>query len=739
MLDLADFVHLPEVDTLVARLITDGPGLYVVAGMDPHPLSAPSGFLPSGRGTLFRIVMRMMLDSDPEASCVVITADKQAVRVPRDARSRTTVMQVHPPYTYASLLASAVQRKPGLIVLDRLDQENAHAALTAAHAGVRVLSQLDTVFAGNAVGQHLQDLGAEAEHLAALRWVLAVQRLPLLCPHCKQSLTLTPALCDRLYAQGLISQTDAVTGTFFEAGHCDRCAHSGRHGDVMVLDICRAPLSASMPDPSDVLSAKTYVWRLVQRGDLALADVEHFEAQQLHRTYNLLAAGERALSESNQMLESKLAELETAHAVMEQRTRAVISLQDISQSLITTTGLDDLARQVCRYACELCGADRALVYLLRSDDIAEILAQSGWGSTVVHTQISADQVCDPERSGEPGPFNEWPPGVPEARQQAERFLLRTGLRMPLVAQGEPVGVMVIHSTRRRRFGPGEVALLQALANQAALAIQRASLIEDLRAKIEQLEAAQAGLAQKERMEHELALARQVQQSVLPRTFPQIPGYQFAAHNEPAREVGGDFYDVIVLDEARFGMAIADVSGKGMPAALYMALTRSLLLAESRRESSPAAVLATVNDLLIELGEPNMFVTVFYGVVDCAARRITFARAGHDRPILLRDGAACELSGKGAALGLFATDRLVLDELTYDLRIGDCLVLYTDGMTDVVDSGERLLTREQFIAMLCDHAGLSPDALCHAVFDDLAAYRQNAAQYDDMTMLVLAIE
>jgi sigma-B regulation protein RsbU (phosphoserine phosphatase) len=98
--------------------------------------------------------------------------------------------------------------------------------------------------------------------------------------------------------------------------------------------------------------------------------------------------------------------------------------------------------------------------------------------------------------------------------------------------------------------------------------------------------------------------------MLPRTFPQVPGYQFAARNEPARQVGGDFYDVISLGDDHFGIAVADVSDKGMPAALYMALTRSLLLAEAHRERSPAAVLARVNTLLLELGEPNMFVRSF---------------------------------------------------------------------------------------------------------------------------------
>ena len=185
------------------------------------------------------------------------------------------------------------------------------------------------------------------------------------------------------------------------------------------------------------------------------------------------------------------------------------------------------------------------------------------------------------------------------------------------------------------FSPKEVSLLRTLAQQAALGIQRARLVSDLRDKIDQLERAQQQLVQKERLERELELARQVQQSMLPRSFPHLPGFHFVARNEPARQVGGDFYEVIRLDEDRFGVAIADVSDKALPAALYMALTRSLLRAEAPRQPSPQAVLSNINRLLLELGDGNSFVTLFYAVVDGNSRRMVYSRAGHDRPLLLR--------------------------------------------------------------------------------------------------------
>ncbi|MFM8320176.1 MAG: SpoIIE family protein phosphatase, partial [Chloroflexota bacterium] len=215
-----------------------------------------------------------------------------------------------------------------------------------------------------------------------------------------------------------------------------------------------------------------------------------------------------------------------------------------------------------------------------------------------------------------------------------------------------------------------------------------ALIADLQAKNQalqqayhELQAAQAALIEKERLERELELAHELQQSFLPAEFPSLAGFACAARSRPARQVGGDFYDVIDLGERQVGLVMADVSDKGITAALFMALSRSLIRAEARRGRSPCEVLGSVNRLLIEISPTTMFVTVFYGLLDLNTHRLRYVRAGHDRPLLFRAAQGCcdFLNARGMMLGLM--EPIELEEMEAQLAPGDQLVLYTDGVTD----------------------------------------------------------
>ena len=745
MLRFSDFSHLPEVDELVRQLVGETSGLVLVAGLDSRPAldsGAPHAphFLPSGRATIFRVLVSEMLDAHPRARATVVGEDRDVIHVARRFKARIEFVQVKPPLTYDEAIRGLPIRHPGLLVVDRLTADNLGAVLTVARAGALVVSQLDTVYHGSTVADQLVELGASPDDLAALRWILSVQRQPALCSICKQPAAVTADRLRQLEAIGARFPALAAAhapdegGVFYGPGRCDTCRGSGRQGDVAVFDFFRA--GADSRDRPSALPMEAYVWMLAQRGQLALSDALDFQADQLRRAFGLLMGSERRLAETGSALERKAAELDTANRLLKQRTREIVSLEAIGQALLTWTDLSELGARVIRAAMELCKADRGALYYVRSAEWAQVLAAHGWREAEVGLGLARAVVYDGLSEREVIAFAGPPPGIPVA---ADSPALRAGLAVPLVAHGIPAGLMLIQSTRKASFPPGEVALLQTLAGYAAVAMQRAGLVEQLQAKIDALETAQEGIAQKERLERELELARQVQQSMLPRTFPTMPGLAFAAANAPARHVGGDFYDVIRLDDDRVGLVIADVSDKGMPAALYMALARSLILAESRQFNSPAMVLRNVNQLLLELGEQDMFVTVFYGVLDVAGGRLTYARAGHDRPFLIRDGALLALGGRGMALGLFEEGVFYVTEERLSLRSGDRLVLYTDGLSDVVNPDGKMLEAEQLREMVLCHARRDPAAFCRALFDDLAAYQGRAPQFDDMAVLTAALE
>ena len=745
MLRFTDFAHLPEIDGLVQELIAEQSGLILVAGLDSRPaLETTTGpaptFLPSGRATIFRVLVGELLEAHPRRRCVVVGEDRDVLHLARRFKSRVETILVKPPLTMDEAIRGHSTR-PGLLVIDRLTAGNLSAALAVARAGGLVVSQLDTLYCGAVVARYLLELGAAEDELAALRWVLSIQRLPALCPICKQPATVSGEQLAQLEAFGrrfpaLAAQhAPGDGGAFFAPGRCAACRQTGRQGDAAVFDFFRAASGDLWQTPS-ALPMEAYAWMLAQRGQLALSDALNFETDQVRRAHTLLMAGERRAAETAAALERTTAQLVTANNLLKQRTREIVSLEGIGQALLTWNDLSELGARVVRVAVELCKADRGALYYLRSTEWAQVLAAHGWREAEVGLGLARNVVYEGLSEREAAPFLGPPPGIPVP---ADAPPLRAGLAVPLVAHGLPAGLMLIQSTRRNQFAPGEAALLQTLAGYAAIAMQRAGLVEQLQLKIEALEEAQEGIAQKERLERELELARQVQQSMLPRTFPSVPGLAFAAANIPARHVGGDFYDVIRLDDERVGLVIADVSDKGMPAALYMALARSLILAEARQYTSPAAVLTNVNQLLLELGEQDMFVTVFYGVVDCDTERLTYARAGHDRPFLVRDGTVTTLGGRGMALGLFDNTLFNVSEEELTLRPGDRLVLYSDGLSDVVNPDGQMLLTERLRAMVLRHAPQSPVAFCRALFDDLAAYQGSAPQFDDMAVVVAALE
>lgn len=339
----------------------------------------------------------------------------------------------------------------------------------------------------------------------------------------------------------------------------------------------------------------------------------------------------------------------------------------------------------------------------------------------------------------------------------EMGLLERKPRFATIRALEPTHLLQLSEEGARSLLAEEPVLLYRTVQVLSARLREADLhlIADLQRKnrelaraYRELQEAHVALLEKERLEHELDLARSLQRSILPDTFPEHPRISFAARSRPARRVGGDFYDVIPLHDGCFGLVMADVSDKGLPAALYMALARSLIRAEAQREvrhdeprrgASPREVLLNVHRLLLEMSRAEIYVTVFYGVLDPVTGSLIYARAGHDRPLLLDPaaGQCWPLAATGMALG-FVQD-VFLEEARVDLHPGEMLVLYTDGITDAESPEGEFFGVERLRQTICSARNSGARALCDLVFERVGGFQAGAGQFDDMALLVVGVE
>jgi predicted ester cyclase len=243
----------------------------------------------------------------------------------------------------------------------------------------------------------------------------------------------------------------------------------------------------------------------------------------------------------------------------------------------------------------------------------------------------------------------------------------------------------------------------------------------------------AEVRERERIEHELQVARQIQQELLPEATPELDGWQIAAYYGPAREVGGDFYDFLELEDGRLGLVVGDATGHGMPAALVMATTRGMLRAVVQSLESPGEVLARVNEALVADVPPSTFVTCFYGILDPKSGHLVYANAGHDLPYLWHGGAAEELRARGMPLGLMPAMGYEEKEIT--LKRGEGVLFYSDGLVEAHDPHYEMFGFPRLRALLANHG--EERSLVDFLMEELSSFTgQSWEQEDDITLMTL---
>jgi serine phosphatase RsbU (regulator of sigma subunit) len=240
---------------------------------------------------------------------------------------------------------------------------------------------------------------------------------------------------------------------------------------------------------------------------------------------------------------------------------------------------------------------------------------------------------------------------------------------------------------------------------------------------------------RERIEQELLVARRIQQALLPRHVPALPGWQITTYYQPAREVGGDFYDFLHLPNDKLGLVIGDVTDKGVPAALVMATTRSILRTAAHASYSPGEVLAHVNNLVYADIPPNMFVTCFYAILDVASGRLRYANAGHDLPYHRHSTGVTELRARGMPLGLMPD--MCYEEKEGQLAPSDCVLFYSDGLVEAHNRQRELFSFGRLCDILANYPMKGNMALIDLLLDALANFTGTGwEQEDDITLVTL---
>jgi sigma-B regulation protein RsbU (phosphoserine phosphatase) len=298
---------------------------------------------------------------------------------------------------------------------------------------------------------------------------------------------------------------------------------------------------------------------------------------------------------------------------------------------------------------------------------------------------------------------------------------RSELAVPMVGPAGVLGAVNLESDRTGAFTAADAELLEFFASAAALSIEKALLHREL--------------MQNQWMEGQLRLAREVQAGLLPRIPPVVPGYDMAATNLPTWTIGGDYYDWVPLDEGRLGLVVADVSGKGIPAALIMATFRAAVRAELRAGTLIIAAMESVNRVLLESQGGSRFVTAVCGVLEPSSGRLDYVNCGHNPPLLLRSGGAQEvLDCGGPALGLGVGGGFEAGSVV--IARGDLLALYTDGVVEPADAGAEEFGQDRLLDVLRRSFSRPAGDLVLAVVEATRRFSGREHYDDDFTMVVV---
>ncbi|MFH1687397.1 MAG: SpoIIE family protein phosphatase [bacterium] len=395
-------------------------------------------------------------------------------------------------------------------------------------------------------------------------------------------------------------------------------------------------------------------------------------------------------------------------------------LYEIGMKLSGSLSMDQVMREIVDSLRKALDFDAAGIYLINeeSEEIEPVYSVGFEANSDCHWSCGAGLVGAVFSSGQPLI-------VPDVRTDSRYVTAREGtiseIVVPIMLGDRPIGVINLEADRHDAFDNRAHSLMSAFASQAAMTIERARLHEQLIAS--------------QKIEEQLNIAREIQESFLPPQSPVIVGYDIAGRNIPSFQVGGDYYDFIHIIESQTGIAIADVSGKGIPASLLMAAFRASLIAEIRNNYSIRTICRKANNLMYESVRPGNFVSGVYGVLDSKNHVFTFANCGHNLPILLRNDGRVEYLREGGPL-LGVTPDAEYEERPVYLSPGEVVLLYTDGVTEVFDADGEEFGMDRLIEILWNNKDASAIEIQDVIYSTVRRFASPRHVFDDLTMVVI---
>ncbi len=407
---------------------------------------------------------------------------------------------------------------------------------------------------------------------------------------------------------------------------------------------------------------------------------------------------------------------------LERKSLEEEKLAQVSQRISASLDLDELLDIIIDAVRSLMPYDAAGVFLLerQSHEIQRMVVY-GYPADANQQDIlevgrAARQLVEQSRSA----------AILKDISQSDRYvsarrMTQSAMIAPILSNKRLIGVFTLESDEQDVYTVNDLALFEKFAQQVALSIEKAQLHQ--------------ALLEKNKLEKELSIAREIQLSFLPREVPPLAGFDVAGLNIPSRRVSGDYYDFIRIVEGQWGIVVGDVSGKGIPAALIMASFRASLLAEIRNNYAIGTIMSKVNKLLWESTDSDQFVTAFYGVLDERRRILTYCNAGHNPVFLLQsDGSPIKLETGGLVLGAFE-DSMYREGLI-EIKPHDLLLLYTDGVTEIYNEAEEEFGVERLLGLVKRYRELPAREIALHLQDNILAFAADRTIQDDFTLIVL---